>query len=107
MGVTEIKSKEQFNELVKTGSGVALKATAQWYGPCKAISPVFNKHAEVYAEKPVVFARFDTDHVPELAQQLGLTNIPTFYFFKDRELVTNVRGTNPKALQETVQKVSC
>lgn len=55
----------------------------------------------------MVFIRFDTDHVPGLAQQLDLTNIPTLYFYKDGELVTNVRGTNPKALQEAVQKVSC
>ncbi|CAG8182941.1 hypothetical protein PENNAL_c0400G06081 [Penicillium nalgiovense] len=107
MGVTEIKSKAQFNELVKSGSGVALQAHAEWCGPCKAISPIFNKHAQVYADKPVIFARFDTDDVPELAQQLGVTNIPAFYFFKHGELSNNVRGANPQALKEAIEKLSC
>jgi thioredoxin 1 len=107
MGVTEIKSTTQFNEFVQSGSAIAVQATAGWGGsPSKAITPIFNMHAEVHADKPVVFARFDTDDVPELAKQLGIESIPAFCFFKGGERLDDVRGANPTKLEQAIEKLS-
>lgn len=104
MGVIEIKDKAQFDELLKTHSTVAIQAHATWCGPCKAISPFFEKHADQnddIADK-YAFVKFDTDEVPDLAQELGIRSIPAFFIFEDGEKVDNLSGANPPALQKLV-----
>lgn len=102
--VTEIASKAQFDDLINNNPRVALQAHAEWCGPCKAISPVFNKLA---ASTPdVIFARLNTDDVPDLAQELEIRSIPAFFFFKDGEKESNLAGANPGALQAAVASLA-
>jgi thioredoxin 1 len=42
--------------------------------------------------------------VPELAQELGVRAMPTFYFFKDGEKVDTFTGANPPALLNMLNK---
>ncbi|KAM4062677.1 thioredoxin domain-containing protein [Hirsutella rhossiliensis] len=102
--VTKITSKAQFDELIKQNPRVAVQAHAEWCGPCKAISPVFDKLST--SATGVTFARFDTDDVPDLSQEFGIRSIPAFFFFKDGNKESNIAGANPKALQEAVSSLS-
>lgn len=102
--VTEIASKAQFDELVKSSPNLAVQAHAEWCGPCKAISPIFSKLSA--STEGVTFARFDTDAVSDLAQELGIRSIPAFFFFKDGVKSNSIAGANPKALQDAVASMS-
>ena len=101
MSVIEITSKSQFDDLLKSHPYVALQAHAVWCGPCKAISPIFEREAAINTiESKYAFAKFDTDDVGDLAQELGIRSIPAFFFFENGEKVDNLAGANPPALQK-------
>ncbi|PHH61599.1 hypothetical protein CDD81_8114 [Ophiocordyceps australis] len=102
--VTDIKTKTQFENLIKDNPYVALQAHATWCGPCKAISPIFQKHADSF--KTLVFARFDTDEVPDLAHELNIRSIPAFFFFENGEKTSNVAGATPPSLEKAVKDLA-
>ena len=51
----------------------------------------------------VRFYKLDVDEVPEVAQELGVRAMPTFFVFKDGEKVKEVVGANQKALEALVE----
>jgi thioredoxin 1 len=103
MSVKELSSKGEFEALITSTPFVAIEAGAAWCGPCKAIGPIFNKHAHDYTiPDKYVFAKFDTDDVPELAAELGVQSIPAFWFFENGEVTNRVSGAYPPALQDAV-----
>ncbi|KAG5665794.1 hypothetical protein KAF25_009919 [Fusarium avenaceum] len=101
--VTEIKTKAEFDELVKTTPYVALQAHAAWCGPCKAISPIFAKQAKENKSEKFAFAKFDTDDVPDLAFELGIRSIPAFFFFKDGDKDSDLLGAVPPKLTAAIK----
>jgi len=111
MSVIDITSKTQFDELIKKHPHVAIQAHATWCGPCRAISPIFTKHAteklapEGAADK-LAFARFDTDEVPDLAFELDIRSIPAFFFFNNGDKADSLAGANPPALKARIDKMS-
>lgn len=104
MPATEIKTKTEFDELINAKPYVLVQAHATWCGPCKAISPFFDKHSEEYSDvaDKYAFVRFDTDDVPDLAQELGIRSIPAFFLFENGEKTDNLSGANPPALKKLV-----
>ncbi|KAF4456700.1 thioredoxin 1 [Fusarium austroafricanum] len=105
MGLIEIQKKTEFDDLLKSHQFVLVDASASWCGPCKAISPFFEKHAAEndHLSDKVAFLKFDTDDVPDLAQELGIRSIPTFFLFEGGELVDSLSGANPPRLQQLCQ----
>ncbi len=107
MAVVDIKTKDEFDTLVQSTPYVALQAHATWCGPCKAIAPVFSRHAASQSvPQKYTFARFDTDEVPDLAYELNIRSIPAFYFFEKGGRASNldVAGTSPPALKKSIDE---
>lgn len=42
------------------------------------------------------------DESPDVAQELGVRAMPTFYVFKDGEKATEIVGANPVALEKAI-----
>ncbi|KAF4449884.1 thioredoxin 1 [Fusarium albosuccineum] len=104
MAVVTLTSKAQFDELINKTPYVVIQAHATWCGPCKAISPIYNKHAEALTvPNKYAFAKFDTDDVPDLAFELGIRSIPAFFFFENGDKDKTLQGANPPALKERVE----
>ncbi|KAF5676797.1 thioredoxin 1 [Fusarium heterosporum] len=101
--VIEITTKAQFDELVKTTPYVALQAHAAWCGPCKAISPIYNKQALEHKSEQFAFAKFDTDDVPDLAHELGIRSIPAFFFFEKGDKASDLLGAVPPKLTAAIK----
>ncbi|KAH7338812.1 thioredoxin-like protein [Rhizoctonia solani] len=82
---------------------------ASWCGPCHMIAPVYETLAN---ENPnIKFAKVDVDAVPDVAQHYGIRAMPTFIVTKyneegNLEEVDQLRGANPQALADLVQKTN-
>lgn len=77
---------------------------AQWCGPCKMMSPVFEALAEEYVEK-CNFFKVDVDENSEIAEKFSVMSIPTLVIFKNGEKVATNIGALPKdALKNFIDK---
>lgn len=55
-------------------------------------------------EGKATFYTFDVDTNPDVAQELGISTMPTFVIFKDGDLMGNVSGAKAKELREAVEQ---
>ena len=66
------------------------------------ISPVFEKLSN---QNPgAVFIKVDVDEVPDVAQELGVRAMPTFFAFKNGEKINEMLGANPPGLEQLISK---
>ncbi|KAA8632264.1 hypothetical protein SMACR_04684 [Sordaria macrospora] len=105
MTVHIFETTGEFKEAIAKNPIVIVDAFAVWCGPCKAIAPQVAKWSEDEKFKDkIYFAKFDVDHLPDLAQELGIRAMPTFIIFKDGEKVGDVVGANPAAILAALNK---
>ncbi|KAI2789739.1 Thioredoxin [Penicillium oxalicum] len=107
MGVTQITTDKEWKELVeKSQEPVVVDFFATWCGPCKAIAPVVEKMSE--NAPSVKFYKVDVDQLAEVAQENGISAMPTFVFFKDGKKVDEftVRGAQRDLIQKRVNEIS-
>ena len=88
MTVKNLTSKN-FEEFIKTGTTV-IDFSAEWCGPCKIMSPIFEKTSGKV--KDVKFGRVDVDKESILAQRFYVMSVPTLIFFKNKEQVDRIVG---------------
>jgi len=65
-----------------------------WCGPCKAFKPVVQ---EVVAEKNIPMQFIDAQHNQALAQQFGVTSVPTIIAAKNGQTVFRHTGAMAKS----------
>ena len=102
-GVREIEDLDDW-QAVQEEAGERLLVvdfTAVWCGPCQKIAPVYAALADEYAESSV-FVKVDVDNLGELAQELGVTSMPTFLFFRSGEIIDTMRGADEAGLRALV-----
>ncbi|QIW98963.1 hypothetical protein AMS68_004481 [Peltaster fructicola] len=101
LGVHNLKGKSEFDEKV-TGSDklVILDCYATWCGPCKVIAPKIVEFSHKYTDAK--FYKLDVDESPDVAQELGVRAMPTFFIFKNGEKIAEVVGANPVAVEKAI-----
>jgi thioredoxin 1 len=87
---------------------------ATWCGPCRVISPIFEKLADTFPN--VKFYKVDVDEQPvrvhlshhlnyadrdqqEISEEVGIRAMPTFILFKAGAKVDELVGASPPGLQ--------
>jgi len=99
--VHHVQSVNEYNQLKNTNDLVIVDISATWCGPCKKIAPYFEELAR--NNPSVVFVHVDKDQFGHIISDLsGVNSVPTFLFFKNKRLVTTVRGPNPQTLLQTM-----
>jgi thioredoxin 1 len=90
-------------EVVKADKLVVVDFWAEWCGPCKMIAPLLDEIARDLPDK-VKIVKVNVDEEQQLAQQYGISNIPTLLFFKEGKEVERVIGSLAKKV--LVEKIN-
>lgn len=69
---------------------------ASWCGPCRMMAPVLKELAQEWQGR-IVVVKVNTEEKPHLAQQYGISAIPTMILFKSGAEVHRVSGAMPLA----------
>ena len=87
----------------KKGNLMICDFYATWCPPCRAAAPVFGRLSERWGG--VDFVKVDVDECKSLAQREGVTAMPTFKIYRQKECVHTIRGFNEAAIVEQLSSL--
>jgi thioredoxin reductase (NADPH) len=73
-----------------------VKYVAPGCGPCHTLKPILNKLVDEFDGR-IHFVEIDIDKDREIAENAGVTGTPTVQLFKNKELLTEVKGVKQKS----------
>ncbi|MBO5709936.1 MAG: thioredoxin [Rikenellaceae bacterium] len=92
-------------ELIASGKPVVIDFWAEWWGPCRMLTPIIEELAGVY-ENDVIVGKCNVDDNNDVSMKYGIRNIPTVIFLKGGEVVDKQVGACSKAaLSEKIEKL--
>ncbi len=75
---------------------IIVKYAAPTCGPCHILKPILSKVIDEF-EGQVHYIEIDITEDPDIAESAGVTGTPTVQFFKDKNLVGELRGMKQKS----------
>ncbi len=83
-----------FREKTKSGV-VVVDFWAPWCAPCRMMAPLLEELQEEFAGR-ARFVKLNVDENPQMAQEYGITSIPTLLTFKDGQMLDRNIGVSTK-----------
>jgi len=99
--VTYLDNLDAFNKEISSGV-TAVDYTATWCGPCKMISPIFEKLACKYPNAK--FFKVDVDKGKAIASTQNISAMPTFRIYKDGKQVGELVGASERDLKTLLDR---
>ena len=98
-GVHMLDTLKDFNDTLNQFDVCIMYFTAAWCGPCKKVTPLYEKLSQDDTFKNVGFFKIDVDVNEKTTEQQNVECMPTFQIFKKNEhnkseLVHEVKGAN-------------
>lgn len=94
--MTKIINTEEYNERIVKGKEKAMiDFYADWCGPCKMMSPIFEEF-EAENEGKCSFYKMNVDNNGAVAASLGIVSIPTIVYFADGIAKEKIVGLTTK-----------
>ncbi|MDI9636099.1 thioredoxin-disulfide reductase [Kamptonema cortianum] len=75
---------------------IVVKYSSPTCGPCHTLKPILAKVIDEFDSK-VHYVEIDIEQDPDIAENAQVTGTPTVQFFKDKELLTELKGVKPKS----------
>jgi len=95
---------ETFEKTIEKSDIVIVDFWAEWCGPCKSFSPIYEEVSEKYED--IVFGKIDTETEQELAGHFQIRSIPTLMIFREQVVLFSQPGMlNAQQLEEVIGKV--
>ena len=99
-----IQSHEFDAEVVRSELPVIVDVYADWCGPCKMVSPVFEA-TSVKMGAVCKFVKFNLDEGRDVAARYGVSSIPAFLFFNKGKLVgMSVGYKDQRSLEQEINR---
>ncbi|CAL1712896.1 unnamed protein product [Somion occarium] len=98
--VQEIKNLAEFKEIISGDKVVIIDFWAEWCGPCKQISPIFEKLSADFPN--LAFYKVNVDEASDISEEVGIRAMPTFMAFKNGAKIGESVGAIPTRLQELI-----
>jgi thioredoxin 1 len=90
-------------EIIKSSKPVIIDVYAEWCGPCKQMTPIFDE-LEKELGQDYKFAKINVDESRELSIKYGVSSVPTFLFMKDGQVKGRETGYMTKdALKKKIE----
>ncbi|EAW35467.1 thioredoxin-disulfide reductase [Lyngbya sp. PCC 8106] len=80
---------------------IMVKYVSPSCGPCHRLKPILDKVVSEFDGK-IHFVEIDIEQDPEIAQNAGVSGTPTIQLFKEKGLVKQLNGVQPKSLYREV-----
>lgn len=100
--VKEINGVAEYEQEISGPGLVVVDFFTTWCGPCKAVAPFIEQLVVKYPE--VKFIKVDIEKNEDIAAPLGISSIPTFYFFVRGQKVDEMKGADPRGLEDKVAR---
>ena len=95
-----------FEEILEKNEIVVIDFYADWCGPCKTYSPVFEKTALASSDDNVVFCKVNTELSPELSGAFNIRSIPHTIILRDKYGIFSQSGViSQEGLEDVVSQV--
>jgi thioredoxin 1 len=107
--MVEIKTVEEFDNIISNNNIVVVKFGAEWCGPCKTFHTVLKSLEQTLIDentKGDIICGVDVEEVAELTNKFHIKNVPTTLIFKGGEIVDKLIGTQSESkLKEKIDKL--
>jgi thioredoxin 1 len=98
MTIHHITELTEFQTLIAQNTKVVVDFTATWCGPCKMISPEFDKLSQDTNYSQWTFCKVDVDDGDEIANECNITAMPTFHYYVNGKLADQFSGADVNTL---------
>lgn len=106
-GIVTIKNEQDLARLTNEFNDkiIVIDFWAVWCSPCKIFAPIFEKLQQEYYQE-FILAKINVDENPLIAQNYGISSIPTTLFIKEGKLLRKFVGVmNYETLRQFLEKL--
>ncbi len=103
--IKKIAGLGNLQKLLKSSPKVIIDFNAEWCGPCKQISPYFEKISKNDDFKNIQFAKVDIDDNEDICQEFEISSVPTFISITNESELSRFSGADPTKLEDSIKKL--